>query len=194
MGCEGDGGEKRRGRNAAATREAILAAARRAFTGQAYDQVGLREIAADAGIDPALVIRYFGSKEGLFAEAVGKKFELSPLFASDTADLGERLARSILAKKAVGDGFDPMLALLRSAPSEEGGRLMRAAFDESFVRPLASRLTGPHAELRAGLIGAILVGILVGRSVVRSRVMAEADEAELGARVARSIQRLVDDA
>ena len=88
-----------RGRNAAATKQAILAAARRCFMQHGYEQVGVREIAAQADADPALVNRDIGSKEGLFAEAVATKFDLSPLFAGDRATLGERLARYVLEKK-----------------------------------------------------------------------------------------------
>src|SRR5215213_11524161 len=85
-----------RGRNAAATRQAILDSARWCFSHDGYDQVGVRDIAARAGADPALVNRYFGSKEGLFAEAVSAKFDLSELFDGDRAMLGERMARYIL--------------------------------------------------------------------------------------------------
>lgn len=189
----GAGARRGKGRDAAATRGAILAAARRAFTEDSYDRVGLREIAAAAGIDPALVIRYFGSKEGLFTAAVGQKFDLSPLFGGDPAGLGERLARYVLQEKpSAADGFDPMLALLRSAPSEEPGRLLRAAIGEGFVGPLAERLGGPEREVRAGLIAAVLIGVLVTRSVVRTAALAEADAEHLIGAIAPVLQRLAD--
>ncbi|MCC2628726.1 MAG: transcriptional regulator, partial [Thermomicrobiales bacterium] len=63
-------------RNAKATRQAILEAAKICFMHDGYEQVGVREIAARAGVDPSLVNRYFGSKEGLFSEAVASKFDL----------------------------------------------------------------------------------------------------------------------
>lgn len=189
----GTGAGRRRGRDAAATRGAILAAARRAFTADSYDRVGLREIAAAAGIDPALVIRYFGSKEGLFKAAVGEKLDLSHLFAGDLFGLGERLARLVLTEKPpAADGFDPMLALLRSAPSEEPGRLLWVAIEEGVVGPLAARLPGPGREVRAGLIAAVLVGVLVSRSVVRTAALAEADAEDVIGALAPVLQRLVD--
>ena len=95
-------------RNAAATRQAILEAAKLCFMDDGYEQVGVRDIAARAGVDPALVNRYFGSKEGLFSEAVASKFDLSHLLDGDRATLGERLARYVLQKKSPG-------ARLRSA-------------------------------------------------------------------------------
>ncbi len=193
MGVErtGDGGTRRR-RDAAATRADILDAAKRAFTRQGYDQIGVREIAADAGVDPALVIRYFGSKDGLFAEAVGQKFDLSPLFTGDRSAIGERLARSTLAKKPYADGFDPMLALLRSAPSEEPGRLLRAAIDDGFVRPLAAVIGGEQAEIRAAMVASVLLGLLVGRSVIKTDALVRAGDEELVAVVAPVLQRIIN--
>ena len=105
-------------RNAAATRQAILEAAKTCFMHEGYEQVGVRDIAARAGVDPALVNRYFGSKEGLFSEAVASKFDLSHLLDGDRATLGERLARYVLQKKSTGADYDPLVALLRSSSSD----------------------------------------------------------------------------
>lgn len=154
-----------RGRNAATTRQAILNAARQCFGHEGYDQVGVREIAALAGIDPALVNRYFGSKEGLFAEAVSSKLDLSMLFGGDRATLGERLARYVLQKKSE-DNHDPLVALLRSSSSEVAGRMLRDAMTEGFISPLAARLDGPDTRERAELIGSTLLGLLVYRTIV----------------------------
>lgn len=159
-----------RGRNAAATRQAILDAARRCFAHDAYEQVGVREIAAIAGIDPSLVNRYFGSKEGLFAEAITARFDLSDLFVGDRDTLGERLVRFVLKQKVAGQDHDPLLALLRSSASDVTGHFFREALIEGFVQPLAARLEGPDARNRAELIGAILLGLLVYRTVVQTGV------------------------
>jgi AcrR family transcriptional regulator len=179
-----------RGRNAAATRQAILDAARLCFSHDGYDQVGVRDIAARAGVDPALVNRYFGSKEGLFAEAVSAKFDLSELFAGDRAMLGERLARYLLQKKAPSSGYDPLVALLRSSSSDVAGGMLRDALVDGFVRPLAARLDGPDAVLRAELIGSILLGLLVYRTIVGGTMMK--DDERLIASVARTLQALID--
>jgi AcrR family transcriptional regulator len=179
-----------RGRNAAATRQAILDSARWCFARDGYDQVGVRDIAARAGADPALVNRYFGSKEGLFAEAVSTKFDLSELFAGDRAMLGERLARYVVQKKAPSNGHDPLIALLRSSSSEVGGGMLRDALVDGFVRPLAARLDGPDAVPRAELVGSILLGLLVYRTIVGGGMM-QNDE-RLIASVARTLQALID--
>ena len=155
-----------------------------------YEQVGVREIAALADVDPALVNRYFGSKEGLFAEAVTAKFNLSALFAGDRATLGERLARYVLEKKAPEGDYDPLVALLRSTGSENPARMLRGVLVEGFSRPLAARLEGPDALTRAELVGSVLLGLLVHRTVVGGDV--GGDRATLLAWVGPMLQSLID--
>jgi AcrR family transcriptional regulator len=179
-----------RGRNAAATRQAILDSARWCFSHDGYDQVGVRDIAARAGADPALVNRYFGSKEGLFAEAVSAKFDLSELIAEDRAMLGERLARYVLQKKAPSNGYDPLVALLRSSSSEVAGGMLRDALVDGFVRPLAARLDGPDAMPRAELMGSILLGLLVYRTIIGGAI--PQNDERLMAPVTRTLQTLID--
>lgn len=181
-----------RGRNAAATRQAILDSARWCFSHDGYDQVGVRDIAARAGADPALVNRYFGSKEALFAEAVSAKFDLSDLFAGDRATLGERLARYVVQKKTPSNGYDPLVALLRSSSSEVAGSMLRDALVDGFVRPLAARLDGPDTMPRAELVGSILLGLLVYRTIVGGAITGS-DE-RLIASVTRTLQTLIDGA
>jgi AcrR family transcriptional regulator len=153
-----------RKRSAPATRQAILEAARLCFATEGYDQVGVREIAARAGVDPALINRYFGSKEGLFSEVIGGKFDLRHIAGDDLGTLGETMLRSILKKKSAG-GHDPLRALLHSFSSDVARDKLRVAIIQGFVEPLASRLPGPHARDRAELIGSTLLGLLVYRAV-----------------------------
>lgn len=178
-----------RGRNAAATRQAILDAARQCFVHEGYDQVGVRDIAALAGIDPALVNRYFGSKEGLFAEAINVKFDLSALFEGDRDSMGERLTRYILQEKPPGS-HDPHIMLLRSTSNDGARRLLQEALDKGFNEPLSARLDGPDARLRAELIGSIFLGQMVYRSIVGQTSSHDAEE--LSRVVAPVIQHLID--
>jgi AcrR family transcriptional regulator len=179
-----------RGRNAAATRQAILDAARNCFMRHGYEQVGVREIAALAEADPALVNRYFGSKERLFAEAVAAKFDLSAILAGDCATLGERLARYVLEKKKADGDYDPLVALLRSTGSESPARMLREALVEGFAKPLAARLDGPDALVRAELVGSVLLGLLVHRTVIGVEVAR--DQATLVSWVGPMLQALID--
>lgn len=179
-----------RPRNAAATRAAILDAARVAFTRTGYAGAGVREIAAAAGVNAALVIRYFGSKEGLFAAAVADGFEIGALLAGDRAGFGERLAWYLFLKEP-GGGFDPLL-MLCSASNAQATPLLRAALDEQFVRPLAAWLGGEDATVRAGLIAAYLAGISILRGVLQSEPLMTANGETFVALVAPVLQAYAD--
>lgn len=168
----------RRQRDAKATKAAILAAARVCFTGDSYDTVGVREIAADAGVDPALVIRYFGSKESLFAAAVLTNFGAAEFMAGDPQELAERIAYLLVTKKDHG-GFDPMLAILRSSMSPTTSQMIRDLIDEQVIAPLAARLPGPDAEARAALLISQVLGLFMGRFLLRNRALVTADAATL---------------
>src|SRR5438045_2997232 len=86
---------RRRG-DAAATRQAILETATRRFATQGYERAGVREIAADAGVTAALVNRYFGSKEALFAEVIARALDMGHLLERQREDLADHLARVML--------------------------------------------------------------------------------------------------
>ena len=110
-------GRPMRRRGAAATRAAILAAAKLEFSRRSYDRVGVRDIAARSGVNPALVNRYFGSKPALFAAAYGEGIQLRALLQGERAALGERLARRVMRKR-VSQGGDPLSLLFRSSTSD----------------------------------------------------------------------------
>jgi len=104
--------------------------------------------------------------------------------------LGERLARYILQKKTPSNGYDPLIALLRSSSSEVAGGMLRDALVDGFVRPLAARLDGPDAMPRAELVGSILLGLLVYRTIAGGGIT-QSDE-RLLASVTRILQTLID--
>jgi AcrR family transcriptional regulator len=168
----------RRQRDAKVTKAAILDAARLCFTSDSYDEVGVREIAADAGVDPALVIRYFGSKESLFAAAVLTNFGAAEFMAGDPAELAEKIASLIVKKKDHGD-FDPMLAIIRSSMSPTTSNLIRDVIDEQVIAPLAARLTGPDAEARAALLMTQVLGLFMGRLFIQNRALVASDSETL---------------
>jgi AcrR family transcriptional regulator len=181
-----------RPRNAPATKTAILEAAREAFALDSFERVGVRDIAERAGVNAALVIRYFGSKESLFAAAVAQSETqtLESVLNEPLPTLGERLARYALGK----DASNPsLIALLRSAPNAQAGAMLRAALETQFVRPLAARLTGTHRSERSALVAAQIIGLAVMRSVIAHGGLLEAEHETLIGLVARSLQTLVDE-
>jgi AcrR family transcriptional regulator len=182
----------RRPRDATATRTAILEAARLRFTRDGFDRVGVRDIAADAGINAALVIRYFGSKENLFTEAITEAFNLDALLDVEREVFGETLARYIFSKRETAGALDPLIALLRSATNEQAGAILRRSIEKQFILPLAQWLGGKDAELRASLIAAVIMGLTVTRDVIGSEPLASSDTEPLVALIAPTLQAYVD--
>jgi AcrR family transcriptional regulator len=157
-----------------------------------YEQVGLRDIAKTAGVDAALVIRYFGSKEALFAEAVTQQFALGDLLDGARATLGERLTRYMLQKDHSPGHFDPVQALIRSSAHEQAGALLRAGLEQQFIGPLAAWLGGDDALVRASLIAAYLTGLAVTRDVLRLTPLADGETERLVGQIAPVLQRYID--
>lgn len=180
-----------RPRNAEATKATILAAARGIFTRCGYEGAGMREVAAAAGVNVALVSRYFGSKDGLFVAAAEHPFDLAGLLAGDRAGAGRRLAQHVLAKPPPDEGFDPLLMLTRSSPGGPAAALFRDLIANQFVRPLAAWLGGDHASERASLIAAHLLGLAVTRGVVGVQVEGGTPEVTLEL-AGFSLQTLID--
>ncbi|MEI9926938.1 MAG: TetR family transcriptional regulator [Sphingomonas sp.] len=157
-------------RNAAATRQAILASARRHFARDSYENVGLREIAGDAGIDPALIGRYFGSKEQLFAEAVRGE-DRDMLQDIPRERLADHLAALLTDESrqdcgAAAAKIDKLLILLRSASSPHASQIIREAMSEDMLRPIIRSVGGADAEARASLCLAVLMGVGILRSAM----------------------------
>ena len=171
----------RRRRDAAATRSAIFEAATRRFAYQGYECAGVREIAADAGVDAAMVNRYFGSKEGLFTEVVERAFDIRYLVDGDRATLAERLARRMVyGREDIADESPiPLLLMLRSATEPHAAELIRTSLDRNVLRPLAECLDGPDAEVRAAMVIAQCTGFAILNQMLRPRALAEAQQEEL---------------
>jgi AcrR family transcriptional regulator len=177
---------RRRGRST--TRAAILEAARRRFAEGGYDAASLRLIAADAGVDPAVVVHFFGSKEGLFRSAVGWPFDperIAAQLASGSPDgLAERVARTFFGIWEDPSARASLLAVLRSAMTHPTwADLMREFTARQLVARVAPLLQGPHTELRINLAAAHLVGVAILRYGIRIEPLASASTEELIARV-----------
>ncbi len=180
-------------RDRAATRTALLEAARRRFAEQGFDGTGVREIAADAGVDATLIFRYFGSKKDLFAEAV--KGEI-PEGVGDPdagpAALAEAMAREVVLEDRAGHGGGehPLLVMLRSAGRPEVRAALREEVCGRYLADLESRFDGGDADLRAELVGALLIGMGVMRSVVASPVLSDAEPDRVAALVVEMVAAL----
>jgi AcrR family transcriptional regulator len=175
------------------TREAILAAARGRFAEVGYERTRVRDVAADAGVDAALVHYFFKSKDGLFAATLELPFlpaeVIAPVLAEGVDGLGERMARRMLT---VWDENRPaLLALVRSASSHPGAALALREFVLSeIVGRLSAALGGD--QLRATLVASQVVGLIGARYVAQVEPLASLDREELVALVAPTLQRYID--
>jgi AcrR family transcriptional regulator len=172
------------------TRSAILAAARRRFAADGYERATVRAIAADAGIDPSMIIRYYGSKEGLFAAAVDIELRL-PDLASLTCDrVGEAFVRHFL-RLWEGDGpHEVLTVLLRSAvTNESAAERVRTIFATQVATAL-----GPSVEdapTRAALVASQMLGVALCRYVLRLPPIVALDVETLVADLAPTVQRYI---
>lgn len=183
-----------RRRGPSRTRTAIIDAARSAFATAGYDSVSIRSIARRAGVDAALVHRFFGSKESLFMAAMSfpvKPSELVPaLLAGGSDRLGERVVTAILTlNDAVGAGA-PFATLLRAAASnEQAARMVREFLVAEVLGRVACAAAPDQPELRATLAGSQIMGLVAARYIVRIPHAASAEPAYLAACVGPTIQR-----
>src|SRR6267143_1921727 len=179
------------------TREKILQAARQDFSNAGYDGVTIRGIAAKAKVDPALVLHYFESKDGMFRAAV--EFPVDPkefiptVLAPGLDGLGARLVNFFLETWDSPTG-SPLLGLIRSVvANEEAAAILRGFVTREVLGRIARALELDQPQLRASLVASQLVGLAMLRYVVRVEPLASASAAELVAWLGPTLQRYLTD-
>lgn len=173
-------------RDSDATQARIVEAAKILFSQNSYEGVGVREIAANADVDPALVIRYFGSKEGLFRAIVSQAFDADPFLSEGPASLPAKAARVLMGE--VDDtqwrsGYDPLRLLLCSIGSATAGPIVSEYLRDDFIAPIAAALHGRRRNERAAMLAASMVGFALIRVALAS--------AEGGTLQAKSLKTLL---
>lgn len=172
------------------TRLAILQAAREQFHRLGYDGASIRGIAAGADIDPSMVMRYFGSKEGLFAAAVDVDLHLPDLSACPPSRRGRRLVEHFLARWEGEPRDDVLVLLLRSAATNDDAReRMHRVFTEQLSACVATVCEPSSAGRRAALIATQMLGLALCRYVLRLPLITSAPPAQLAADLGPTIQR-----
>jgi AcrR family transcriptional regulator len=175
------------------TRDDIVAAAAARFAASGYDATSLRQVAADADVDPALVRRFFGSKEGLFTEVASALIDPAAAVAAVTGGTpqaaGERLLRYFLG--LLGDVRQPgaLLGLIRSAvTSEHAAAIMRGFLAERVITGIAQALGADQPGLRGALVASQLTGLAVTRYAVQLPPLTAASDGDLTRWVAPVLQ------
>jgi len=155
-----------RKRNAEATRAAILEAAKAHFAQLGYDVAVLRDIARDAGVDVALVKRYFGGKEALFLEALRTSFGPDSVRDWDRATFAHEIATSLADSPHADEARTHRFQfLLRAATSPTTAPLLNVLVQDRFLGPIREWLGGADADARARVLAASYIGFLVERLI-----------------------------
>jgi AcrR family transcriptional regulator len=175
------------GRRSDRTRGAILAAARERFAADGYERATIRAIAADAAIDPAMVMRYFGNKEKLFAAAAEFDLRLPDLSALPPEERGAALTNHFLDRW---EDDESLKALLRaSVTNEVAADRMRQLFADQ-LGPMIAGLADPaSAATRAGLVATQALGFALCRYVLELQPVAALTRAEAVAWLGPTITR-----
>ncbi|MGX8273090.1 TetR/AcrR family transcriptional regulator [Brevundimonas diminuta] len=189
-----------RPRNANATRQAILEAARERFCAESYDDVGMRDVARDVGVDAALISRYFGSKEDLFVAVMDSCKNGRDLLEGDRADFGERLAREIVYGDMTpcehqdgGVKMRGLLIVLRSIGSAKAMDVIQRTSNSRFFEPLTQWIGGEDAAVRARMVAGLIMGMAIGRELSDSYSMLDdTQKASLARRMSTTLQGLID--
>lgn len=183
--------EERRRRSEAA----ILDAARALFAEVGFERTTIRGVASRAGVDPALVMQYYGSKDGLFAASAHWFAERKELTSATREELPAAALADLLAGME-----DPELrcaasAVLRSCLTNESARaVMRDEVMKDKHARLAATIGGPDAELRAGLLGAVMIGTTIARYLLEIPAVAAASTEDIERVLEPVLRALVDPA
>jgi len=172
------------------TQAAILAAAQDLFAQAGYENTTIRDVAARASIDPAMVIRYFGSKDELFARAASIELHLPPLSAVSSDKIGATLARHFLEIWEGKESAKGMAIMLRSATSNDfAAAKIREVFAGQVGPAIAALGSRATAAQRAGLVSSQLLGLALCRYVLKLPPVVAMSPDEIVAHVGPTLQR-----
>jgi AcrR family transcriptional regulator len=152
------------------TREDILRAARRRFASYGYDRATFRNIAADAGVDPALIVQFFGSKQDLFVAATQPPVTLAELSeqsdADDAPDPARGLARLLMRWLEDDDAREAMIARIRSAATEPAAAELVRQMVNAQLTGFAPLIAGDRPDVRASMVASQFLAVVWMRYVV----------------------------
>ena len=175
------------------TRAAILAAARTSFAASGYNASSVRSIARSAGVDPALVHHFFGTKRELFVAALELPVDpatvVRGLLADGVEGVGTRLVRTLLALWDSPEGA-VFIGLIRSAATDESAaRMVREFLADAILGEVATAIGSDDPRLRASLAASQIMGLAMARKVIGVEPLASADPDRIAAAVGPTVDR-----
>ena len=190
----GHGGRGGRRVGTSESREDIAAAARRLFAARGYGAVPVRVIAAEAGVDPALIYHFFGSKKGLLDELMALPFDpeevVRQALAGGIDALGEHIVRFILTQLRDPVAGEKIVAVLRTAAAQpDAAAALREFYSRRLLEPLALSLHIDRPRLRAALCSSQLIGLAMAEHVIGIDPLVRAPTEDLIGIYADTVQR-----
>ena len=179
------------------TRSEILASARTLFAARGFGSTSVRGVAADAGVDPALVHHYFGTKDDLFVAAlempVDPRVVLRPVLEGGLDGAGDRLLRVFLSVWDDETARLPLLGLVRGAIEPAGRQLLRDGLLNVVFGPVGAALGIDEPQRRVALVASQMIGLVMLRYVLEVEPLASMDAEVLVATYAPTLQRYLAD-
>ena len=176
--------------SSAATRKRIAEAAARLFSEQGFENTSVRSIAAAAGADAALVIRYFGSKEDLFLATIQMHRAFEDAMQAPLPELAARLVRAAAQMRGT-RGLRVYGVLMRASGNTKVGQSLAQAIEDGLVQPLMQRLDGADVRVRSILITTQLLGLLDAFALRRDEALLQAGEQSLAALYGPAVNALI---
>ncbi len=177
-------------RDAERTARAILRAAQKIFSTRSYSEAGLRDITSMAGVNPALVSRYFGSKEKLFEAALSDVLDVDVLIGGGREDFGERLAR--LFTEAGVEQINPLPMLVLATADTKARKVALRLLQARIIEPLVEWFGGADAEERAARLVAVATGFFTFRILLPLEPLAGEVSPATRQWLAKTLQAIVD--
>lgn len=180
---------KPRKRDAQASKARILAAAQTVFARTSYADAGIREIAASAGVSTTLLLQYYGSKAGLYEEALNALVPLSEFLLQPREKFGKTLAAALLSS---GEKIHATLMIPLAGGDGEAGEIAARVMEARAIAPLAAWLGPPNARARALEIASMATGLVTYTAYLPLRAHTRKDLTHMSNWFARTVQAIVD--
>jgi AcrR family transcriptional regulator len=181
-----------------ASRKKILDAARVAFAANGYADTSMRGVAREAGVDPSLIVHFFGTKAGLFSAVVEWPYDGTKVAREiqevPVEEVGLYAARNFMNNWEQDEHRSPVLSLLRAALVDQtAAALLREFTTVNFALPMVNRVGSDQPELRAALVAAQLMGFGLARYAIGFEALLAAPDEQLIAALGATIQHTCSD-